>query len=124
MKVVVDYPNFSEEMTIVARSLVDPPAITQILTLDQLQALQAHTATVYVDRLVAEYAVALCDATRHPATYNLPDLGATSPMGPSPGARSTWSRPPGPWPCSGAAATACPKTSRNWPATSCATAWS
>ena len=37
-----------------------------MLSLDQLQALQAHTATVYVDRLVAEYAVALCDATRHP----------------------------------------------------------
>jgi len=56
MKVVVDYPNFSEEMTIVARSLTDPPAITRMLSLDQLQALQAHTATVYVDRLVAEYA--------------------------------------------------------------------
>src|SRR5512132_8230 len=27
MKVVVDYPNFSEEMTIVARSLTPPPAI-------------------------------------------------------------------------------------------------
>ena len=34
--------------------------------MEQLQALQAHTATVYVDRLVAEYAVALCDATRQP----------------------------------------------------------
>ncbi len=31
MKVVVDYPNFSEEMTIVARSLIDPPTITKIL---------------------------------------------------------------------------------------------
>src|SRR6187200_2633097 len=31
MKVVVDYPNFCEEMTIVARSLVDPPTITTIL---------------------------------------------------------------------------------------------
>jgi MoxR-like ATPase len=84
MKVVVDYPNFSEEMTIVARSLVDPPAITTILSLDQLQALQAHTAGVYVDRLVAEYAVALCDATRHPATYQLPDLAAYIAYGASP----------------------------------------
>ena len=32
MKVVVDYPNFSEEMTIVARSLIDPPPITQMLS--------------------------------------------------------------------------------------------
>jgi MoxR-like ATPase len=84
MKVVVDYPNFSEEMTIVARSLVDPPAITQMLTLDQLQALQAHTIGVYVDRLVAEYAVALCDATRHPASYNLPDLQGYIAYGASP----------------------------------------
>jgi MoxR-like ATPase len=84
MKVVVDYPNFSEEMTIVARSLTSPPAITKILSLDQLQALQAHTANVYVDRLVAEYAVALCDATRHPATYNLPDLSGYIAYGASP----------------------------------------
>jgi MoxR-like ATPase len=84
MKVVVDYPNFSEEMTIVARSLVDPPAITTILALDQLQALQAHTQSVYVDRLVAEYAVALCDATRHPASYNLADLAGYLAYGASP----------------------------------------
>ena len=84
MKVVVDYPNFSEEMTIVARSLTDPPQITPILSLDQLQALQAHTRNVYVDRLVAEYAVALCDATRQPATYNLADLGGYIAYGASP----------------------------------------
>ena len=84
MKVVVEYPNFSEEMTIVARSLTSPPAITKILSLDQLQALQAHTANVYVDRLVAEYAVALCDATRHPASYNLPDLQGYIAYGASP----------------------------------------
>jgi MoxR-like ATPase len=84
MKVVVDYPNFSEEMTIVARSLTAPPAITKILSLDQLQALQAHTSGVYVDRLVAEYAVALCDATRQPATYQLPDLAGYIAYGASP----------------------------------------
>jgi MoxR-like ATPase len=84
MKVVVDYPNFSEEMTIVARSLTDPPTISPMLSLDQLQTLQAHTAHVYVDRLVAEYAVALCDATRHPATYNLPDLQGYIAYGASP----------------------------------------
>ena len=84
MKVVVDYPNFSEEMTIVARSLVEAPTITKILSLEQLQALQAHTTNVYVDRLVAEYAVALCDATRHPATYHLPDLQGYIAYGASP----------------------------------------
>jgi MoxR-like ATPase len=34
MKVVVDYPNFSEELTIVARSLTSPPAISTMLSLD------------------------------------------------------------------------------------------
>jgi MoxR-like ATPase len=84
MKVIVGYPNFSEEMTIVARSLVEPPPISTILSLAQLQALQAHTMTVYVDRLVAEYAVALCDATRQPATYNLADLQGYIAYGASP----------------------------------------
>jgi MoxR-like ATPase len=84
MKVVVDYPNFSEEMAIVARSLTDPPTISRILSLDQLTALQTQTRNVYVDRLVAEYAVALCDATRHPAAYHLPDLGGYLAYGASP----------------------------------------
>jgi MoxR-like ATPase len=84
MKVVVDYPNFSEEMSIVARSLVAPPALREVLTLAQLHALQAAAGGVYVDRLVAEYAVALCDATRHPATYQLGDLAPYLAYGASP----------------------------------------
>jgi MoxR-like ATPase len=84
MKVVVDYPNFSEELTIVARSLADPPVITRMLSLEQLGALQAQVRGVYVDRLVAEYAVALCDATRHPATYQLGELGGYIAYGASP----------------------------------------
>jgi MoxR-like ATPase len=53
---------------------VDPPELREILSLEQLTTLQAAAGGVYVDRLVAEYAVALCDATRHPATYQLHDL--------------------------------------------------
>ena len=84
MKVLVDYPNFSEEMTIVARSLSDPPPVARVLSLEQLHALQAHTRQVYVDRLVAEYAVALCDATRQPASYQLGDLQGYLAYGASP----------------------------------------
>jgi MoxR-like ATPase len=84
MKVLVGYPNFSEEMTIVARSLSDPPPVGRVLSLDQLHALQAHTRGVYVDRLVAEYAVALCDATRQPASYQLGDLQGYLAYGASP----------------------------------------
>src|SRR6266545_7405992 len=57
MKVLVDYPNFSEEMTVVARSLVDPPAVERVLSAEQLHSFQRQTRGVYVDRLVAEYAV-------------------------------------------------------------------
>jgi MoxR-like ATPase len=84
MKVVVDYPNFSEEMSIVARSLVDPPVLREVLSLTQLHALQAAAQGVYVDRLVAEYAVALCDATRHPASYQLGELAPYIAYGASP----------------------------------------
>jgi MoxR-like ATPase len=84
MKVLVDYPNFSEEMGIVARSLAEPPQVREVLSLDQLAALQRATQSVYVDRLVAEYAVALCDATRHPAGYQLQGLGPYLAYGASP----------------------------------------
>jgi MoxR-like ATPase len=84
MKVLVDYPNFSEEMGIVARSLAAVPEVREVLTLEQLGALQAAVGGVYVDRLVAEYAVALCDATRHPASYQLGDLQAYVAYGASP----------------------------------------
>jgi len=84
MKVVVDYPNFSEELQIVARSLVDPPQVARVLSAEQLHAFQRQTRGVYVDRLVAEYAVALCEATRSPASYQLPDLQPYIAYGASP----------------------------------------
>jgi len=84
MKVVVDYPNFSEEMAVVQRSLVDRPAVNRVLSLDQLHELQRVTANVYVDRLVAEYAVALCMATRYPQQYNVGHLAPYVAYGASP----------------------------------------
>jgi MoxR-like ATPase len=84
MKVVVDYPNFSEELQIVARSLVDPPQVARVLSAEQLHSFQRQSRGVYVDRLVAEYAVALCEATRIPASYQLPDLAPYIAYGASP----------------------------------------
>jgi MoxR-like ATPase len=55
MKVMVDYPNFSEEMTVVQRSLGDKPAIRRVLSLEELHEFQRATANIYVDRLVAPY---------------------------------------------------------------------
>src|SRR5207247_2522717 len=67
MKVMVDYPNFSEEMTVVQRSLGDKPDVRRVLSIEQLHAFQRATATIYVDRLVAEHAAAPCMATPPPA---------------------------------------------------------
>jgi len=69
MKVLVDYPSFGEELVVVQRALADPPAVGQALSLDGLRILQRAVRDVYVDRLVAEYAVALCMATREPQRY-------------------------------------------------------
>jgi len=84
MKVLVGYPNFSEEMAIAARSLADPPAVKRVLSLEQLAGLQQATRAVFVDRLVAEYAVALCAATRVPASYGLAELSPYVAFGASP----------------------------------------
>jgi MoxR-like ATPase len=84
MKVLVDYPDFGEEVTVVYRSLGDAPAVSRVLTAEQLEAYQAAAAGVYVDRQVQEYAVALTAATRQPARYGLGDLAPAIAFGASP----------------------------------------
>lgn len=71
MKVVVDYPEPAEEVSIVTRSLGDAPAIQQVLPIDTLHRYQQLTRQVYVDRAVTEYAVRLANATRQPARFGL-----------------------------------------------------
>jgi MoxR-like ATPase len=84
MNVVVTYPSFAEELQVVARSLVAPPVVRRVVGLEQLAGFQRQAAGVYVDRVVAEYAVALCAATRRPQAYNLAELGAYVAYGASP----------------------------------------
>jgi MoxR-like ATPase len=84
MKVLVDYLNFGDEMSVVQRSLSDAADLQQVLTAEELLALQAGTREVYVDRLVSEYAVALAMATRSPAEYNMTDLVPYISFGASP----------------------------------------
>jgi MoxR-like ATPase len=84
MKVVVDYPSFGEEMSVVERSLHEPARIRQILTSGELLAFQRGIDAVYVDRLVREYAVALTMATRRPDRYNVADLRPYIAYGASP----------------------------------------
>jgi MoxR-like ATPase len=84
MKVVVGYPDFGEELTIVHRSLAQPPSVRRVVDAEQLRGYQQAVAGIYVDRLVAEYAVALAMATRAPATYGVGHLAGYIAYGASP----------------------------------------
>ncbi len=84
MKIVVGYPGFSEELSIVQRSLGNPPVLEQVLTADRLRVLQAASRNVYVDPEVTSYAVRLVLATRSPAEQGLESLEAYVAYGASP----------------------------------------
>jgi MoxR-like ATPase len=74
MKVVVDYPSTGEESAVVGRSLDAFPEVRERLSLENLERYSRATHSVFVDRRVIGYAVALADATRNPADYGLDDL--------------------------------------------------
>jgi MoxR-like ATPase len=87
LKILIDYPEHDEELTIVQRQLVPQPELREALSLDDLKALQAAAIGVYVDPALVSYAVGLASATRKPAEVGLPDLGdyvsyGASPRGP------------------------------------------
>jgi MoxR-like ATPase len=84
LKVLVGYPDFGEELTIVHRALADPPTVRTILSAERLHEFQGALDGVYVDRLVAEYAVALAMATRQPAAYGLEEIAPYIAWGASP----------------------------------------
>ncbi len=84
MKVVVDYPSTGEEAGVVGRSLEAFPEIRERLALPDLERYAAATRSVFVDRRVIGYAVALADATRNPGNYGLDDLAPYISYGASP----------------------------------------
>jgi MoxR-like ATPase len=84
MKIVVDYPTPGEEAAVVGRSLQRPVAVRECLTLADLERHSRATESVVVDRETIAYAVALADASRHPANYGLTDLVPLIEFGASP----------------------------------------
>jgi MoxR-like ATPase len=84
MKVVVDYPSIGEEAAVVGRSLDQFPEVRERLSLDNLERYSAATQSVFVDRRVIGYAVALADATRNPRDYGMDDLEPYIAYGASP----------------------------------------
>jgi MoxR-like ATPase len=84
LKVLVDYPEFADELTVVQRSLAGPAAVTEVISAERLRELQAAAAAVYVDPAVSSYAVQLVLATRRPAERGLADLERLIAFGASP----------------------------------------
>jgi MoxR-like ATPase len=84
MKIVVDYTSFGEEAAVVGRSLGEAAEVRERVALADLERYAQAARAVLVDRDVIGYAVALADATRHPAAYDLGDLAPMIEFGASP----------------------------------------
>lgn len=84
LKVLVGYPEPSEEAEIVRRSLVAAPEVEQVLSLEELGGLQRATGAVFVDRAIVDYAVELTGATRAPAKHGLSEIEPYISFGASP----------------------------------------
>ena len=84
MKILVDYPSRGEEAAVVGRSLGRPVTVRECLSLSDLRRFADAAATVLVDRDAIGYAVALADATRHPADHGLQEIASLIEFGASP----------------------------------------
>jgi MoxR-like ATPase len=84
LKVLIDYPEHDEELTIVQRQLVAPPELRQALSLEDLRGLQRAVFDVYVDPALISYAVAIASATRDPVAYGVADVKDYISFGASP----------------------------------------
>jgi len=87
LKVLVDYPTHDEELTVVARSLEDPPELEQKLSIEELSELQRRVGEIYVDPALISWAVDVATATRRPREHGLDAIAdyisyGASPRGP------------------------------------------
>ncbi len=84
LKVLVGYPSSTEEFVIVERMTGTLQAVQQVLSTEDLLALQKKADRVYVDPALIEYAVQVVGATRNPEGCGLPDLKRYLQFGASP----------------------------------------
>ncbi len=84
MKVTIDHPSAEEEAAIIDRMSISAPVPDQVITLDELIALQDRADQVFVDRTVSQYAIDLVQCTRDPERFDLPDLVPVVALGGSP----------------------------------------
>jgi MoxR-like ATPase len=84
LKVLVGYPNSTEEFVIVERMTSVLQAVQKVLTTEQLVGLQDQVDRVYVDPALIEYAVRMVTATRDPKIVGLQDIAHYIMFGASP----------------------------------------
>ena len=74
LKVLVGYPNPTEEFVIVERMTGILQTVQKVLTTEQLLSLQQAADRVYVDPALIEYTVRMVTATRKPKEFGLKEL--------------------------------------------------
>jgi MoxR-like ATPase len=74
LKVIVGYPTPTEEFSVVERMTTSVEKVAQVLSTDELVALQRRVDAVYVDPALYDYAVRLAVATRLPGRFGMPEL--------------------------------------------------
>jgi MoxR-like ATPase len=84
LKILIDYPEHDEELTIVQRQLTAPPELREALSIDELRELQRAVYDVYVDPSLVSYAVTVATGTRRPSGIGLPELDEYIEFGASP----------------------------------------
>jgi MoxR-like ATPase len=84
LKVLVGYPNPTEEFVIVERMTGPIPSASEVLSTDALISMQQAADRVFVDPALLDYAVRLATATRDPATNGLGELSRYITFGASP----------------------------------------
>jgi MoxR-like ATPase len=84
LKVVVGYPNPTEEFVIVERQIGPALTVQPVLTAEALGDLQRQVDAVYVDPALIEYAVRMVSATRAPEEHGIREIGRYITFGGSP----------------------------------------
>jgi MoxR-like ATPase len=84
MKVLVGYPNETEEFVIVERVTGSAASVAAVTSADEILAAQRAARALYVDPALIRYAVQLVSATRNPERVGLKDLVPLIQFGASP----------------------------------------
>jgi MoxR-like ATPase len=84
MKVVIDYPDYGEELEVVNLVARPPVPPRRVLGPAALEGIQRLVDEVFVDHRIREYAVALVTATRKPGEFGVGEVGPYIEYGASP----------------------------------------